>query len=173
MPFSDLEAIFQRFLDYRDQTTDVTSLGPWLQHHLTNCQFPELHHIAFATSSYTRNLIAKEGAHQGFEALLIRWDQQAITPIHGHPAFSFYYVISGIFEMEYFAHGAMKKLQYTGRQLFCATDSTWFWGQAGRYDNFIHRVKCLEPGHTFHVYSEDAQKGVSFETRPVVHLDVA
>ncbi|PZD71200.1 hypothetical protein C1752_07476 [Acaryochloris thomasi RCC1774] len=172
MPPSNLETLFQQFLHHRDQATDFSSLGPWLQHQITACQFPELNHLAFAASAYTRNPITKEAAQRGFEALVIRWDQQAVTPIHGHPAFSFYYVISGIFEMEYFTHSAIG-LQYTGSQLFGATDSTWCLGQIGRYDNFIHRVTCLEPGHTFHVYSEDAQKGVSFETRPIAHLDVA
>ncbi|NES19652.1 MAG: hypothetical protein F6K41_12155 [Symploca sp. SIO3E6] len=33
--------------------------------------------------------------------------------------------------------------------------------EMGRYDNFIHRVTCLEPGHTFHIYSEDCQQAIS------------
>lgn len=80
--------------------------------------------------------------------------------------------MSGMFEMELFTHSATDGLRSQGSQLVYSGDSIWFWGQTQRYDNFIHRVKCLEPGHTFHVYSEDAQKGVSFRTVPIVDFNV-
>ncbi|NET33212.1 MAG: hypothetical protein F6K19_14530 [Cyanothece sp. SIO1E1] len=159
----DLERLFQQLLHYRDSNADFFALGPWLQHQVTACSFPDLNHLPFESATYTRNCIAREkpSQHQRFEALLMRWDKQVKTRIHGHPAFSFYHVISGVFEMELFAHTATDGLQLKETRRFYAADTTWFLGQAGRYDNFIHRVTCLEPGHTFHIYSEDAQKGVS------------
>ncbi|MEM9486970.1 MAG: hypothetical protein AAGA83_25140 [Cyanobacteria bacterium P01_F01_bin.116] len=157
-----LEDLFQELLLYRDRTLDPSSLGPWLQHKITTCTFPNLNHIPFATETYTRNWIARESTTcEGFEALIMRWDKQAQTSIHGHPAFSFYHVISGVFEMELFSFEAVNCLKLKENRCFYPSDTTWCLGQVGRYDNFIHRITCLEAGLTFHVYSEDAQKGMS------------
>lgn len=159
----DLENLFQQLLRYRDRNTDISSLGPWLQQQITACTFPCPTQIPFVAATYTRNRIAQESMEQeGFEALIMRWDKQVQTSIHGHPAFSFYHVISGVFEMELFSFKAHKNcLTLEKTQRFYPSDTTWFLGQMGRYDNFIHRVTCLEAGLTFHIYSEDAQKGMS------------
>ncbi|NEO83879.1 MAG: hypothetical protein F6J87_06395 [Spirulina sp. SIO3F2] len=156
------QMLFKQLLVQRDRTADFTGLGPWLQQHITHCTFPDPGHFPWQAAAYTRNRIAQENCcpHPGFEALLIRWDRQAQTHIHGHPAFSFYHVISGVFEMELFTQTAMG-LKQTGNQRFTPSQTTWFVGQTDRYDNFIHRVTCLEPGLTFHVYSDDAQKGMA------------
>lgn len=158
---TDVSELFWQLLSYRDRTVNLAALGPWLQRQIAACSFPDLEQLPFETAAYTRNWIAKEQpGHQQFEALVMRWDRQVQTPIHGHPAFSFYYVISGVFEMEIYTPVA-GNLQMQGTRRFCPSDTAWFLGEMGRYDNFIHRVRCLEPGHTFHIYSEDAQKGVS------------
>lgn len=162
-----LEDLFQELMQYRDRTADISSLGPWLQQQIAAYAFPSMHHIPFAAATYTRNCVARENLErQGFEALIMRWDQNVKTSIHGHPAFSFYHVISGVFEMELFSFEEpnrlpANRLRLEKTQRFYPSDTTWFLGQFGRYDNFIHRVTCLEPGCTFHVYSEDAQKGIS------------
>lgn len=165
MPALSPTELFWEFLRYRDQARDTALLGHWLQQQVASCVFPMLSHLPFEAATYTRTRIAQEipGNPHQFEALIIRWDQQAITPIHGHPAFSFYYVISGVFEMEQFAEGP-QGLQLERSQRFYANDMIWFGGKAGRYDNFIHRVTCLQPGLTFHIYSEDAQKGTPYES---------
>lgn len=173
MQISSLETLFQELLYQRDQTSDLATLGPWLQRQIATCHLPDLHKLAFSAHTYTRTPIAQEDTRQNFEAWIIRWDQDAETPVHGHPAFSFYYVISGMFQMDCFSQSATNGLQCQNSQLMCSADSTWFLGKAGKYDNFIHRVKCLEPGHTFHVYSEDAQQGVLFPTAPEVHFNEA
>ena len=158
-----LKSLFQKLLCYRDRTSDLSTLGPWLQSQVTVCSFPALNHIPFEAATYTRNCIAREEPNQShcFEALVMRWDKQVKTSIHGHPAFSFYHVISGVFEMEIFNRTAKNGLQLRETRLFHASDTTWFLGQVGRYDNFIHRLTCLEAGHTLHIYSEDARKGMS------------
>ena len=160
----DLDALFQQLLYHRDKTADITSLGPWLRQQVTTQPFPDLSHIPFKTSTYTRNHVAREVTHRHhkFEALIMRWDKQVKTSIHGHPAFAFYHVISGLFEMELFSYTRAHGLQLKETRCFRASDTIWFWGQPGRYDNFIHRVTCLESGLTFHIYSEDAQKGTGF-----------
>lgn len=158
----DVKCLFEELLNYRDRTADFSTLGLWLKHHITACSFPDLNNLPLKAATYTRNCIAKENMNQnqGFEALIMRWDRQVKTPIHGHPAFSFYYVITGLFKMEIFTYKGINDLQLQKTQLFYPSDTTWFLGQTGRYDNFIHRVTCLEAGHTFHIYSEDAQKGI-------------
>ncbi|MEM8639855.1 MAG: hypothetical protein AAGG51_13720 [Cyanobacteria bacterium P01_G01_bin.54] len=170
-----LEDLFRELLARRDRDADLPQLGPWLAQQMPHCVFPALHQLPLQAKAYTRNLIAREQAptqqaqiqptqiQQRFEALILRWDRQAQTRIHGHPAFSFYHVISGRFAMEYFAqtrHG----LQCVDIRAYQAGGTTWFLGYNDRYDNFIHRVTCLEPGLTFHVYSDNAQKGCCWET---------
>ncbi|WP_157620275.1 hypothetical protein [Synechococcus sp. PCC 7335] len=142
------------------------SLGSWLQCQMKGRSFPSLHHLPFRPNTYTRNCIAKEALEdcnscdQRFEALILCWDKQVKTRIHGHPAFSFYHVVSGVFEIDTFSCTSQSKLQLEDTQTFLPADTTWFSGQAGRYDNWIHSVRCLEAGLTFHIYSEDAQKGI-------------
>lgn len=159
----DLNLFFKEFLNYRDQIADYSMLGPWLKDQVTTSSFPDLNHIPLAETTYTRHSIAKEATpqNQGFEALVMRWDKQVKTSIHGHPAFSFYHVISGVFEMEIFACTDTEGLQLSETRCFSSRDTTWFLGQFGRFDNFIHRVTCIEPGFTFHIYSDDALKGIS------------
>ncbi len=161
-----LDVLFQHLLHYRNTNGDRSCLGSWLSHQITRCSFPDLAHFPFEGAAYTRTCIAREPVMptEQFEALIMRWDKQVKTKIHGHPAFSFYYVIAGIFQMEMFSNTPAHGLQLTESRLFFQADSTWHIGQVGHYDNFIHRVTCLEPGLTFHVYSDDAQKGVAFES---------
>ncbi len=167
----DLTALFRQLICYRNSTPDSHQLGPWLQQQLAGHPFPNLTHLPFSPAGYTRNCVAKEVAspeesseemaEATFEAFVMRWDGQVKTSVHGHPKFSFYYVISGLYEIDRFVL-SNNKLEGAGTQRFHATDTTWFSGQSQQYDNWIHRVRCLEPGLTFHVYSDDAQKGVVF-----------
>ncbi|NEQ97674.1 MAG: hypothetical protein F6K30_13310 [Cyanothece sp. SIO2G6] len=164
----DLTALFQQLLVYREQTNNWSQLGPWLQQHINTATLPPFEQLPLTPQTYTRHRIAQENpsdsskTHSSFEALMVRWDQQVQTRIHGHPPFSFYHVITGVFEMELFTR-TNKGLQFVKKRLFLPSDNTWCVGPVGQYDNFIHRVTCLEAGLTFHVYSDDAQKGVCFE----------
>lgn len=163
----DLKILFHRLLQHRDTTADSASLGPWLKAQLKQSVFLDLDDVPFAKASYTRNFVAREreqdcgfAGDRCFEALIMRWDKQAETCIHGHPAFSFYYTISGVFEIDMFSRIAENRVELQQTQRFLSSDTTWFSGQSGRYDNWIHRVRCLEPGLTFHIYSDDAKKGI-------------
>ncbi|MEM9089912.1 MAG: hypothetical protein AAGC93_14335 [Cyanobacteria bacterium P01_F01_bin.53] len=169
----ELVYLFKRMLYYRDSTTDMARLGPWLQRELSTIQFPNLAHLPFEPKAYTRTCIAKEGTintaitrnepEARYEALVMRWDQQVKTSIHGHPRFSLYHVISGLFEIETFEQKRGQSLELKETQQLRAAETTWFLGQAKRYDNCIHRVTCLKPGFTFHIYSEDARKGKVYD----------
>lgn len=175
----DFEQLFEQMICYRAARKDDRQLGPWLQSQLSAGTFPDLHHIPFKADTYTRNCIVKESQVKEsqvkesknddsslddacFEALIMRWDEQACTPIHGHPQFSFYHVVSGVFEIEVFDSTLTSGLYIKEVQQFSTADATWFSGRSNRYDNCIHRVTCLEPGFTFHIYSEDAKKGIVY-----------
>ncbi len=167
----NLTMLFQQLIHYRNQTTGSQQLGPWLEQQLKNSHFPNLSHLPFSPAGYTRNSVAKELdmvecptnnlTETAFEALVMRWDKQVKTSVHGHPKFSFYYVVSGVYEIDCFVRSP-EGIQIAKTQRFQAADTTWFLGQSKRYDNWIHRVRCLEAGLTFHIYSDDAQKGVVF-----------
>lgn len=169
MHFLDIEDLFQQLLCYRERSMNLNGLGPWLQHRLQGATFPDLDHLPFVAHAYTRTCVARENrrSQPDFEALLMRWDRQAKTTIHGHPEFSFYTVISGLFKMEFFSGFGCDGLEAQGTQLFYPGDVTWHLGQQGRCDNFIHRVTCLEPGCTFHIYSDNAQQGIVYEPTKV------
>lgn len=176
MQISTLELLFYQLLNYRNQTDSFTALGPWLQKYLKPECFPDLSELPFQTGSYTRNRIAQEsmGYDQSFEALIMYWDQNVETPVHGHPAFSFYYVMSGCFYMENFTQSSANQICLTSKRVLYPGEMLWSIGKPGRYDNFIHKVTCLEKGHTFHIYSEDAKKGKDFSqflnnSRPTHH----
>ncbi|MEL6813974.1 MAG: hypothetical protein AAFP03_04060 [Cyanobacteria bacterium J06598_3] len=172
---TDLSYLFTQFLQYRNCQTPSANpnyLGEWLHAQLRSKPCSPLTELPFEPGTYTRTYIGKdmntaspniEAAVPVAEALAMRWDQQAKTSVHGHPQFSFYYVISGIFEIELFDRTAAGDLYTREIQQLLPTESTWFQGEAGRYDNCVHRVTCLEAGLTFHVYSDDALKGVVFE----------
>lgn len=174
----DFESLFSQFIYFRDSQSGVAhldELGLWLQRQLSCATFPSLDHLPFKSGNYTRTYISKEPSNEltetsaetifkaMFEALVMRWDQQSKTSIHGHPKFSFYHVINGMFEIELFDKTATGQLYTKEIQQLRPADSTWFLGDSCCYDNCIHRVTCLEPGLTFHVYSDDALKGTVFE----------
>lgn len=174
----DLSVLFTQFLTYRDsqpQWAHPDHLGQWLHHQLSGTTLPSLTHLPLESGTYTRTYLGKESpntathtpvgsmADPRAEALAMRWDHSSKTSIHGHPQFSFYHVISGVFEIELFEKTATGDLYTKEIQQLSPTDSTWFQGESPHYDNCIHRVTCLEAGLTLHVYSDDALKGVVFE----------
>jgi hypothetical protein len=156
---------FQALLEQRDQTEDLASLGTWLEHYWHHWPLPNRQRLPFTAKHYTRTCIARENERSPhcFEAWLMHWDTQAQTSIHGHPAFSFYAVLDGAFKMEFFQWSDRQGLIEQGSQLFQAGDVIWHMGQPESCDNFIHRVTCLAAGFTFHVYSDDAQRGQVYE----------
>ncbi|MGD1865204.1 MAG: hypothetical protein ACFB0D_11670 [Phormidesmis sp.] len=170
----DFTDLFDRLLHHRDSQADCShlgTLGPWLHRQLSTNILPDLPHLPFKSGTYTRTYVSKESSDEPchmpidplFEALVMRWDEQSKTSIHGHPKFSFYHVMSGVFEIELFDQSAAGNLHHKESQQLMPTDSTWFSGNSRCYDNCIHRVTCLEPGLTFHVYSDNALKGAIFE----------
>lgn len=159
----EFESLFQQFLHMRDRHQDLAIMGPWLQDQLKKFSFPDLEQLPFVPCAYTRNYVARETPSGGFESLIMRWDKAVTTSIHGHPGFSFYHVISGKFRMELFQPSNTGRINLEECHEFVAQDTIWNLGAMGKFDNFIHRITCLEPGSTFHLYSDDALKGIAME----------
>lgn len=119
--------------------------------------------------TYLRNSIGRAEGKRPFEALLIYWTQGAKTNIHGHPDFAFYRVLRGRFRMRLFEKipGGPESLVREKKTLELGEgESRSSSGEPGHFDNFIHLIECLEPGFTFHFYSDDAQKGKNFSLAP-------
>lgn len=93
--------------------------------------------------------------------MVARWDQGAVTPIHGHPQFAFVYVLEGQLQMEHYRETDQGLLltetviRSKGQHIYAA-------GDANCYNNAIHRVTALSPSLSLHVYSDDALKGKAF-----------
>lgn len=120
--------------------------------------------------TYLRNSIGRSAGKKPFEALLIYWTKGAMTNIHGHPDFAFYRVLRGRFRMRLYEKiSDLPESPVREKEVveLVEGESRFSAGERGRFDNFIHLIECLEPGFTFHFYSDDAQKGKSFSLATV------
>ncbi len=147
------------------------TLGPELSRWLLDQKeellalFPKhLNTLTDTDPKYLRNCIGKNNVTQE-EGFLNYWQVQAQTSIHGHPSKIFYQVLSGSFEMEIYtrAEAGSGSLSLKTKRVLRQNDYIYFEGTEAQYDNFIHRVTCLEPGFTFHFYSEDARRGIIYD----------
>ena len=112
-----------------------------------------------APHCYSRTILLREDS--GTEIMVARWDQGAMTPIHGHPRISFVYVLKGRLQMEHY-RDTDQGLVLTETLVKGKGQHVYATGIAGRYDNAIHRVTALSPSLSLHVYSDDALKGKAF-----------
>jgi quercetin dioxygenase-like cupin family protein len=91
-----------------------------------------------------------------------RWSKGAVSAIHGHPMFAFYYLLEGELSVENFEKdgAGVRKTgtrRYNPGQYFCMH------GNAGVFDNGIHRVTAVQESLSIHIYSDDAMKGEIFQ----------
>ncbi len=142
--------VLRGFIDSLTNESRLLSLSTQFQ---PQGDFPHAPHC------YSRNILMR--MESGAEVMIARWDQDAVTPIHGHPQFAFVYVLQGQLQMEHYHDTdqglllAETIIKNKGQHIYAA-------GIAGRYDNAIHRVTALTPSLSLHVYSDDALKGKFF-----------
>ena len=137
--------------------TLLKSISTDIESAFSNCQ-GKLADLA-RHPQYSRHKIGTDGNWTG---LICRWEAGARSTVHGHPAFTLYYVLQGKFTMDLFDTKDGKSAIYnTSKQLSCG-DSFWEYGNEGRYDNLIHRVGALEHGYTLQLFSEDPSLGQVF-----------
>jgi quercetin dioxygenase-like cupin family protein len=109
---------------------------------------------------YSRTILYR--AENRYEAMAARWSKGAVSPIHGHPMFAFYYLLEGELSVENFEKdgAGVRKTgtrRYNPGQYFCMH------GNAGVFDNGIHRVTAVQESLSIHIYSDDAMKGEIFQ----------
>ncbi len=105
---------------------------------------------------YSRTILYR--AESGYEAMAARWSENAVSAIHGHPMFAFYYLLKGeLVVTNYEKRGGgvvpVETRTYTPGQYFCML------GTQGTFDNGIHRMLAARESLSIHIYSDDAMKG--------------
>lgn len=108
---------------------------------------------------YSRTILLKE--ESGFEIMMARWDRGAITPIHGHPYYTFMYVIEGQLKEELFVKDEGRLLKIGDLKLTPGCYS-YHKGERHRFDNAIHRITAEKNSLSLHIYSDDALKGEKY-----------
>ena len=108
---------------------------------------------------YSRTILYR--AENGFEAVAARWRKDAITAIHGHPMFAFYYLLEGELSVENFEKEG-SGLRKTITKRFSPGEYFSMCGKADTFDNGIHRVTAVQESLSIHIYSDDAMKGEIF-----------
>ena len=116
----------------------------------------------FQKKSYTRSIMIKEDS--GFEIALVRWDKGARTPIHGHPGFSFTYVIEGHLQEKLFVREGDHLLAVDTTH-YSAGDYAYQHEHNQRFDNAIHQMTAGDKCLSLHIYSDDAMRGEVFQRR--------
>ncbi len=145
-----LDALLIELATHLDQEAQLLQLSRTFT---ASADYPHAPHC------YSRTILYRHD--NGAEIMVARWDQGAITPIHGHPRYAFVYVLQGRLQIEHYActdDGVQRQnttIKTQGQHIYSV-------GEAGRYDNAIHRVCALSPSLSLHVYSDDALKGITF-----------
>ena len=116
----------------------------------------------FSETTYVRNYIGRD-LETGWEAIVMCWKKGNRTAIHSHPRFAGYTFADGEFLVEVFEpfeNGI--KLAY--KTVVNDILGLYAIGEAGKFDNHIHRITCLsDTAHSLDVYSDDALKGKKFD----------
>lgn len=149
-----LKYFLDKLFAYPDPRHITSELNDFLlQHPLPLHDFPRLE------GTYTRTLIARN--ENGFEAMAARWSKGAISMIHGHPYFNFYYVVQGAMQVDDFETTA-NGLVLSASGVISAGDDFSYLGNEGTFDNNIHQVQAIEETLSIHISSDDSTKGHIF-----------
>jgi len=106
---------------------------------------------------YTRSYIGQDIS--GWESIICRWDEGAISSIHGHPDVVFYYVLEGAIEMPFYEKNEDGDMILTRTQILEKGDYAFSSIPGSNFENMIHQVKALKPSLSLHIFSDDALKG--------------
>jgi len=101
-------------------------------------------------------------AEKGYRAFLKVWTQGERTLIHGHPSTMFVYPITA--HLENTEYGLVDgrpepvsvRIHGPGQTMVGAADNE-------RHDNFIHSLRCVQPGWSLHIYSDSGARGPRFD----------
>ncbi len=92
--------------------------------------------------------------------MLIHWDKNVTTSIHGHPERPFVYILNGLMEVENFKLNPLLSLN----KKIVQTDQYFYQdGVADRFDNAVHRVHTKKQTLSLHFYSDNPLNGDFYE----------
>ena len=158
----ELSGVFDTLMQARDLASDDAqrrndcvsklgkNLGQSLFQHQRTIRTLQRH------PKYSRHIIGKKDEWTG---LICRWEAGSCSSIHGHPAFTFYHVFGGSFAMDLYDRDVSGQLVISKTHDLEPGDTYWENGDAGRYDNLIHRVRARHHGYTLMLFSEDPGRG--------------
>ena len=107
-------------------------------------------------ATYSRHILSKK---DGNWLLLINWDKDVSTKIHGHPERAFIYVLEGLMEVESFELNPLKSLN---KKIVQPGEYFYNDGVIDRFDNAVHRVHAKQQTLSLHFYSDDPTKGIIY-----------
>ena len=107
-------------------------------------------------STYSRHILSKK---DGCWLLLIHWDKNVSTSIHGHPERAFVYVLDGLMEIEGFN---VNPLQSQNKYIVRPGEYFDSEGLSDQFDNAVHRVHAKEQSLSLHYYSDEPTKGMVY-----------
>lgn len=132
----------------------LNSIHTFLGYHFFPMEdFPRL------AGSYARTILYRH--ENGYEAMAARWSKEALSSVHGHPSFVFYFVIQGQLRIDNYSL-APSGLNCTETIILTNGQGFHARGEEGRFDNTIHQVHADEETLSFHISSDDATKGAVF-----------
>ena len=121
----------------------------------------------YSDSTYVRNYIGRD-PETHWEAIVMSWKKGNQTAIHSHPQFASYTFADGIFEVEVFEPQG-DGIRLVDDLIVDHALGLYAIGEAGKFDNHIHRITCLsETAHSLHIYSDDALKGMKLDESRVL-----
>jgi len=110
-------------------------------------------------STYSRHILSKK---DGYWLLLIEWDKDVSTSIHGHPQQSFVYLIKGSLEVKSFEKDPLviTNTKPLHEDEFLYHDQS---NDNDAFDNCVHQIKSKTKSLSLHFYSGDPSKGIIFD----------
>lgn len=98
----------------------------------------------------------------GYRAFLKEWTSGEQTPVHGHPSTMFVYPVSARLEcIEYSMVDGRPVLE--GSRVYGPAETMVGAADNDRHDNFVHSLRCVEPGWSLHIYSDSGARGPRFD----------
>lgn len=113
--------------------------------------------------TYTRTILFRND--NGYEAMAARWNKGTISPIHGHPYFTLYFVAEGELAIDNYMkqENLEARIEHTTSENLSEKQFFALAGKPDTFDNHIHQVTALQETLSFHISSDDATKGQIFD----------
>lgn len=155
-----LRMLLQQLFVHPEPATIADAVTSFLgRHFLPTDDFPRVE------GTYSRTIIHR--CDNGYEGMAARWSKGALTSIHGHPPFVFYYVIKGKLTVDNYIRNT-DGLIPSSTMVLTSGEGFHAIGEPGRFDNSIHQVQADEETLSLHISSDDGTKGRVFYTRDVL-----